>query len=284
VLRGLAARHGIRPKKSLGQHFLIEPALARRVAELAEAGPEAHVLEVGAGLGSLTRALAERGAFVLAVEIDRRLVPALREVVGQFERVRIEEANALSADWGSLLDDPGPWTMAANLPYNVAVPVVMRVLEEEQRVERLLIMVQREVGERLAANPGDPQFGRLSLKVAYRAEARIVRKIPRTVFWPQPNVDSVLVSMVRRPPPVDVDEKALWTVIDRSFEQRRKTIRSAMVRLGMEPEEAARILAACEIEPRTRPERLGLPEFACLAQSWRKHRGTGGWPPKGAGS
>ncbi len=226
------------------------------------------MLEVGAGLGSLTRALAERGASVLAIEIDRRLAPALEESVGAFGRVRIEVADALRADLGSLLDHPGPWTMAANLPYNVAVPVVMRVLMEEPRVERFLIMVQREVGERLAARPGGPQFGALSLRVAYRADARILRKVSRAVFWPQPNVDSVLVSLSRRPPPVHVDEVALWTVIDNAFEQRRKSMRSALARLGLAPEDTAAALAACGIDPLTRPERLGLPEFACLAARW----------------
>jgi 16S rRNA (adenine1518-N6/adenine1519-N6)-dimethyltransferase len=234
------------------------------------------VLEVGAGLGSLTRALAERGAFVLAVEIDRKLAPALQEAVGGFDRVRIEVADALTADWGSLLRHRGPWMMVANLPYNVAVPVVMRVLLEEPRVQRFLIMVQREVGERLAASPGAPQFGALSLRVAYRAEARIVRRIQRTVFWPQPNVDSVLVSLVRRPPPVEVEPEALWTVIDGAFGQRRKTMRGAMVRLGLEPDDAARALADCDIDPRIRPERLGLPEFACLAERWLDYRSSSG--------
>jgi len=230
---------------------------------------------VGAGLGSLTRALAERGASVLAVEIDPRLAPALEESVGPFDLVRIEVADALRADWASLLDHPGPWTMAANLPYNVAVPVVMRLLMEEPRIERFLIMVQREVGERLAARPGAPQFGALSLRVAYRAESRILRRVSRAVFWPQPNVDSVLVSLTRRPPPVDVDEEALWTVIDTAFEQRRKTIRNALARLGLAPKETGAALAACDVDPLTRPERLGLPEFACLAARWLERHADG---------
>jgi 16S rRNA (adenine1518-N6/adenine1519-N6)-dimethyltransferase len=230
------------------------------------------VVEVGAGLGSLTRALAERGAFVVAVEIDRRLVPALEESAGDLGRVRVEVADALSADWSTLLDHPGPWTLAANLPYNVAVPVIMRLLVDEPRVQRFLVMVQREVGERLAAHPGEPQFGAVSLKVAYRTEARIVRRVSRSVFWPQPNVDSVLLSMVRRPPPVDVDEDALWTVVDEAFEQRRKTVRNAILRLGIDTDQADRVLSACGIEGRTRPERLGLVEFACLARRWLELR------------
>jgi 16S rRNA (adenine1518-N6/adenine1519-N6)-dimethyltransferase len=158
----------------------------------------------------------------------------------------------------------------ANLPYNVAVPIVMRLLHDESRVDRMLVMVQREVGERLAAGPGDEQFGAVSLRVAYRAKAKVVRRVARSVFWPPPNVDSVLVSLDRRPPPVDVDEGALWRVMEEAFGQRRKTMRGAMVRLGLDRESASAILAACGIDPSTRPEQLGLGEFACLAARWQE--------------
>ena len=227
------------------------------------------MVEVGAGLGSLTSALAATGARVLALEVDERLLPALGEVVGEVEGVSVVAEDAMTLSWGSLLGDDGPWRMVANLPYNVAVPVVLRVLDEEPRIERLLVMVQREVGERLAATPGHPQFGAVSLRVAYRAEARVVRRVPRTVFWPQPNVDSVLVSLHRRPPPVAVDEEALWTVIGVAFGQRRKTIRNALVRMGISAPEAIPILERCGIPPSARPEELGLQEFACLAEEWQ---------------
>lgn len=271
----MAARHGIRPRKSLGQHFLIEPALARRIVEIAAVGPEAGVLEIGAGLGSLTVPLARSGAEVVAVEVDPALVPALQEVVEGFPRVRVVVADAASADWDNVLgEDRRAWVVVANLPYNVAVPVVMRILETAPRIGRMLVMVQREVGERLAAGPGQAAFGAVSLRVAYRAEARVVRRVARTVFWPRPNVDSVLVSLVRRPPPVRVDEVALWRVLDTAFNQRRKTMRGAMVRLGLDRGEAEAALAACAIDPTTRPERLGLEEFACLATRWLAASGS----------
>jgi 16S rRNA (adenine1518-N6/adenine1519-N6)-dimethyltransferase len=265
ALRALAARHGIRPKKSLGQHFLIEPTLARRIVELADVGPDDQVVEVGAGLGSLTGALAATGARVVALEIDRSLVPAVQEAVVGADNVRIEVGDALSVDWRAVLGRGHGWKMVANLPYNVAVPVVMRVLESEPSITRLLVMVQREVGERLAAKPGDTEFGAVSLRVAYRATAQVVRTVPRTVFWPAPNVDSVLVSMVRHPPPVEADEANLWALIREAFAQRRKTIRSALLRLGLDPERAAETLRDCGVEPMRRPEELGLREFACLA-------------------
>ena len=279
----MAARHGIRPRKSLGQHFLIEPALARRIVEIAEVGPEAAVLEIGAGLGSLTAPLARSGAEVVAVELDPALVPALQEVVGGFPRVRVVVADAASADWDDVLGEDGrPWVVVANLPYNVAVPVVMRILETTPRIGRMLVMVQREVGERLAAGPGQAAFGAVSLRVAYRAEAHVVRRVSRTVFWPRPNVDSVLVSLVRRPPPVRVDEAALWRVLDTAFNQRRKTMRGAMVRLGLARGEAEAALEACAVDPATRPERLGLEEFACLATRWLAASGSSSARPGGA--
>ena len=272
----LAARHGIRPRKSLGQHFLIEPALARRIVGLAEVGPDTRVLEIGAGLGSLTIALAEAGAEVVAVELDRALVPPLTEVVGGFEKVRVTVQDAMTADWGTSLGGDGPpWIVVANLPYNVAVPVILRLLETEPRVERMLVMVQREVGERLAAGPGHGAYGAVSLRVAYRATARVVRRVSPTVFWPKPAVESVLVSIVRRPPPVEVEEAALWKVVRRSFEQRRKTMRAALMRLGLDRGEAEKVLGSCGVEARARPEELGLAEFACLAERWMATRAKG---------
>jgi 16S rRNA (adenine1518-N6/adenine1519-N6)-dimethyltransferase len=209
--------------------------------------------------------LAGSGADVVVVETDPRLVVALEEATSSEGRVRVVHEDAMRADWGTLLPGPGPWAVVANLPYNVSVPVVLRLLEEEPRVDRMLIMVQREVGQRLAAAPGEEQFGAVSLRVAYRTKSRVVRPVSRTVFWPRPNVDSVLVSLVRRPPPVVVDERALWRVVDEAFSQRRKNMRGAMIRLGLGPDAAVAALAACGVDPSARPEQLGLTAFACLA-------------------
>jgi 16S rRNA (adenine1518-N6/adenine1519-N6)-dimethyltransferase len=266
-LRALAARHGIRPKKSLGQHFLIEPALAKRIVELAEVGTDDRVVEIGAGLGSLTVALAQTAGEVLAVELDRALHPALMEVVEGLPRVRVVAADALRVDWAALLG-PGDWKMVANLPYNVAVPVVMRILEGQPRIARLFVMVQREVGERLVAATGDEQYGAVSVRVAYRAEGRVVRRVPKTVFWPEPKIESVLVSLVRRPPPVSVDESALWRVVEEAFGQRRKTVANALVRLGIERPQAEAILRQCGLPLTVRPEQLDLAAFACVAEGW----------------
>lgn len=233
-----------------------------------EAGvvPGDRVLEVGAGLGSLTLALIQVGAHVLAVELDRALLPALREVVGWTARARVERVDATEADWPELLG-AGAWKMASNLPYNVAVPVVMDLLEHAPRVDPLLVMVQREVGERLAAGPGDPEYGAVSLKVAYRAAARLVRRIPRTVFWPEPRVESVLVRMDRRPPPVSTPREDLFRLVEEGFRQRRKTMANALVRLGLDRGAATAAMGRAGLDERVRAEALGLEDFARLAEA-----------------
>ncbi|MCA1727467.1 MAG: 16S rRNA (adenine(1518)-N(6)/adenine(1519)-N(6))-dimethyltransferase RsmA [Actinobacteria bacterium] len=264
-LRDLAERHGIRPTKALGQHFLADPNLARAI--VADAGVKAgdRILEIGAGLGSLTVPLSAAGAHVLAVELDRALVPALEEVVAGLD-VRVVTADAVAADWASLLED-GPWSMVSNLPYNVAVPVVMRLLEEAPGVDPLVVMVQREVGERLAAGPGEDAYGSVSARVAYRANASLVRRVPPPVFWPRPTVESVIVRLDRRPPPVETPAAELFRVIEEGFAQRRKTMRNALVRLGLSADEAAAALADCGLEPNVRAEDLGLDAFDCLTRS-----------------
>jgi 16S rRNA (adenine1518-N6/adenine1519-N6)-dimethyltransferase len=175
--------------------------------------------------------------------------------------------DALHADWRSLIGD-GPWTVAANLPYNIAVPVLLRLLEEVPSVVRFVVMVQREVGERFVAAPGDPHYGPASLRVAYRATGSLVRSVPSSVFWPRPRVGSVVVRLERRDrPAVDVDEAALWRVVDAAFAERRKTIRSILTRLGLSRATADEVLARAGIAPSVRGERLGLEAFASLAEA-----------------
>ena len=200
ALRELADRHGIRPKRSLGQHFLIDPNLARAIASDAGVGPGDRVVEIGAGLGSLTRALAEAGAEVLAVEVDPSLIPALQESTAGLDRVRVLHADATDGEWRDELGD-GDWVLAANLPYNVATHLVLDTLQNVPQVRRLVVMVQREVGERLAAGPGEDAYGIPSVRVAYRAEGTLVRRVPPSVFWPRPKVESVIVRLVRRDEP-----------------------------------------------------------------------------------
>jgi 16S rRNA (adenine1518-N6/adenine1519-N6)-dimethyltransferase len=264
ALRELAARHGIRPAKALGQHFLIDPNLARSIATDAEVGPHDRVVEVGAGLGSLTVALAATGALVLAIEFDRSLIPALREVVGETANVRILQADASSIEWEELLREER-WTMCANLPYNIAVPLVERTLAQAESVRRWVVMVQHEVAGRLVAGPGEEGYGPVSLRVAYHAEASIIRRVPPEVFWPRPAVGSAIVRLDRRDrPAVDVDPRRLFRAIAAGFAVRRKTIRAALRPLVTDPDA---VLTAAGVDPRARAEQLALAEFARIAEA-----------------
>jgi 16S rRNA (adenine1518-N6/adenine1519-N6)-dimethyltransferase len=215
----------------------------------------------------LTVALAAAGAEVLAVEADGSLIPALEEVVEGLP-VRVIHADAMEVDWGELLDE-GPWRMASNLPYNVGVPVLMRLLEEAPGVDPSLVMVQREVGERLAAAPGSDAFGAVSLKVAYRAEVKVVRKVGPKVFWPEPKVESVVLRISRRPPPVATQPDELFRLIEEGFAQRRKMMASGLVRMGMDRAAARSALAEAGLDERVRAEELGLEDFARLAEAIR---------------
>lgn len=212
-------------------------------------------------------ALSAAGAEVLAIESDRSLIPALREVVEGLP-VHVVEADAMDADWTGLLDE-GPWRMASNLPYNVAVPVLLRLLQEAPSVDPLIVMVQREVGERLAAAPGEDAFGAVSLKLAYRGDVRVARRVAPTVFWPEPKVESVVLRIERRPPPVRTPEAELFRLIEAGFAQRRKTMTSALVRLGLDRPAALEALRRAGLEERVRAETLGLEDFARLAEEIR---------------
>ncbi len=239
VLR-LLEENGLRPSRALGQNFVADPNTVRRIARLAGVGEGSRVVEVGAGLGSLTLALAETGAAVTAVELDRRLVPVLRSVVSGERAVTVVEGDAQSLDWAELLGSGGGWSLVANLPYNIATPLVADLLEGVPEIERLLVMVQREVGERLAASPGSGVYGAVSVKVSYFAEASVVGRVSPEVFVPRPNVESALVRIVRRAAPaVDPEEVAyddLFALVRAGFAVRRKMLRRALA--GLVPAEA----------------------------------------------
>lgn len=273
--RSLLREHGIRPSRALGQNFLADPNTARRIVRLAEVQPGERVLEIGPGLGSLTLALAEAGASVHALELDRHLLPILEAVVRDVPNVTVEQGDALTWDFAALRDGPlrdgpnrdGTWSCVSNLPYNVATPVVARILEEAPAVTRLLVMVQREVGERLAAAPGSRIYGAVSVKVAYHATARIVGSVPPTVFVPRPKVDSALVLLERRSqPPVDVPSyDGLFGLVSAGFAQRRKMLRRALVPVLGDRTEA--VLTAAGVAPTARAEALDLESWAALARA-----------------
>jgi 16S rRNA (adenine1518-N6/adenine1519-N6)-dimethyltransferase len=258
----LLARHGIRPSRALGQNFVVDPNTVRRIARLAEVGDGDHVVEVGAGVGSLTLALAATGASVTAIEVDRHLVAALREVLAATD-VRIVEGDALTIDWDAVLASADRWSMVANLPYNVGTPLVLDLLDGAPAIRSMLVMVQREVGERMAAGPGDPAYGIPSVRVAYWATANVVGRVPPNVFLPRPKVESVLVRILRRDEPaVDVDAGILFDLVRAGFGQRRKMLRRSLA--GIVP---AGAFAAAGISPEARAEELAIEEWARLAEA-----------------
>jgi 16S rRNA (adenine1518-N6/adenine1519-N6)-dimethyltransferase len=268
-VRELLARHELRPRKALGQHYLADPNTARKVARLGGIEPGETVLEVGPGLGSLTLALRQAGAAVVAVEADARLLPALAEVLGEDPLVRVELADALRVDLAALA--PGARRLVANLPYNIAATLVLKVLAEAPAIAHQVVMVQREVGERLAAAPGSAAYGAPSVKLAAQATARVLAPVSRRVFVPEPHVDSVLLEVSRRrhPAVAGLDPAELGRVIDAAFGQRRKTLRNALRGLGLDAAGVEALGRAAGVDLGLRAERLDVAGFAALARQVR---------------
>ena len=261
-IRELAARLGVAPTKKLGQNFLHDPNTIRRIVAAAGLTADDVALEVGPGLGSLTLGLVGAARHVHAVEIDPKLAAALPQTVTA-PNLTVHHADALRLARTDF--DPPPTMLVANLPYNVAVPVVLNLLAELPTLRGGLVMVQKEVADRLTAGPGSKVYGVPSVKLAWYAEARPAGKVPPAVFWPVPNVDSGLVAFTRRDPPADVDRRAVFAVVDAAFAQRRKTLRAALAGWAGGPDRAEDVLMAAGISPQARGESLTVREFAAIA-------------------
>ncbi|WP_290054199.1 16S rRNA (adenine(1518)-N(6)/adenine(1519)-N(6))-dimethyltransferase RsmA [Amycolatopsis solani] len=267
-IRGLAAELDVRPTKKLGQNFVHDPNTVRRIVELARVGPDDVVLEVGPGLGSLTLGLLATGARVVAVEIDPKLAARLPETVAEraaeaADRLTVVGADALRVANGDL--PGGPTALVANLPYNVAVPVVLHLLAEVPSLRSGLVMVQTEVADRMAAGPGSRIYGVPSVKLAWYGPARKVAAVPRSVFWPVPNVDSALGAFERADETASADRDGLFSLVDAAFSQRRKTLRAALAGWAGSAERAGELLTAAGIDPKTRGEQLDVHDFARIA-------------------
>ena len=276
-IRALADRLGVRPSKRLGQNFVVEPGTVRKIASLAALRPDDVVLEVGPGLGSLTLALLEAGAGqVVAIEIDRALAGELPRTVAAraphlADRLTVVTGDALHIAARGLPAEPA--VLVANLPYNVAVPVLLHLLTALPSLRRGLVMVQAEVADRMCAGPGSRVYGTPSVKLAWFAAARLAGPVPRTVFWPVPNVDSRMVAFTRRDPPAGAaGREEVFAVVDAAFRQRRKTLRAALSGWAGSAPEAERLLRAAGIDPGARGESLGVVEFARLAAARRSAR------------
>lgn len=270
-IRDLADRLGIRPTKTLGQNFMHDANTVRRIVREARVGADDVVVEVGPGLGSLTLALLPEVAHVHAVEIDPTLAQTLTGTVARHapeeaHRLTVHTRDALALAEGELR--PPPTALVANLPYNVAVPVLLHLLAELPGLARGLVLVQLEVAQRLTAAPGSKVYGSPTVKLAWYARARPAGRVPASVFWPVPRVESGLVAFTRCPPPADdVDRRAVFAVIDATFAQRRKMLRSALAGWAGGADAAAAVLERAGVAPTARGEALDVAAFAAIARA-----------------
>ncbi len=274
-IRELAGRLGVRPTKTLGQNFVHDAGTVRKIVRAAGVQPGERVVEVGPGLGSLTLGLLEAGASVVAVEIDPVLAGELPTTVARHQPDAAERLTLVTSDALDVTELPGPPPVAlvANLPYNVSVPVLLTFLERFPSLERVLVMVQAEVADRLAAPPGTRTYGVPSAKAAWYCQTHRAATVGRSVFWPVPNVDSALVSMRRRPAPeTAATREEVFAVIDSAFAQRRKTLRSTLAPVAGSPVLAEAALREAGVDPMTRGERLSIEDFARVAGVLRAAR------------
>ena len=267
----LVKRHGFKFTKSLGQNFLIDDNIVDKIVAGAGIGPSDKIIEVGPGIGTLTREMASRAGALMAVEIDKNLIPILTDTLGDYENVKIVNEDIIKADIRGLIDenlDGGPIKLVANLPYYITTPIIMRFLEEDINVTDIVVMVQQEVAERMNAQPGGKDFGALSVAVQFYCDTEIVAKVPRHLFVPQPNVDSIVIALRVRPErKYKVDSEDLFfKVVKAAFGQRRKTLLNSIASMGnLSKDMVKEALEEAGIDPKRRGETLSLDEFANLS-------------------
>ena len=267
----LVKRHGFKFTKSLGQNFLIDDNIVDKIVAGAGIGPSDKIIEVGPGIGTLTREMASRAGALMAVEIDKNLIPILTDTLGDYENVKIVNDDIIKADIRGLIDENlsgGPVKLVANLPYYITTPIIMRFLEENINVTDIVVMVQKEVAERMNAQPGGKDFGALSVAVQFYCDTEIVAKVPRHLFVPQPNVDSIVIALRVRPERkyrVD-NEDLFFKVAKAAFGQRRKTLLNSIASMGnLSKDMGKEALEEAGIDPKRRGETLSLDEFANLS-------------------
>jgi len=256
--------HGLSPRRAFGQNFVTDPNTVRRIARLARVGPGDLVVEIGAGLGSLTLALAETGAEIIAVEVDHGLVPVLKSVVAEQLNVTVIDGDAMTLDWEALIPAGRTAIVVANLPYNIATPLIADLLDQVPRIERFVVMVQKEVAQRLAATAGTSDYGAISVKVSYWATAQLLGDVPASVFIPRPKVTSSIIEIIRRSEPAideEVRAKDLFTVVRKAFGQRRKMLRRSLSDIT-----TAEVFTRAQISPEARPEELDVYQWGRLVR------------------
>ena len=266
----LLTQHGLAPRRAFGQNFVSDPNTVRRIARMANVDPNDHVVEIGAGLGSLTLALAETGARITAIEIDHGIAPVLRDVVKDLPNVSVVVGDALELDWNEIIPPGSKAVVVANLPYNVATPLVADLLDAIPQISRFVVMVQKEVALRLASSVGSSDYGAISVKVAYWATARVLGDVPPSVFIPRPKVTSSIIEITRRETPAvgpHIAPQQLFKVIRTGFGQRRKMLRRSLAAIAT-PEN----FALAGVSPEARPEELDVHQWGRLATEIQKNQ------------
>lgn len=276
-------KHGFTFKKSLGQNFLTEPNILRKIVETAGIDENTNVIEVGPGIGALTEQLARNAAQVLAFEIDDRLLPVLQDTLAPYPNVTVVHQDVLEADLvkttGEVFTKDLPIKVVANLPYYITTPIMMHFLESDLPVAEMVVMMQREVADRISAAPGTKAYGSLTIAVQYYMEAKLAFIVPKTVFVPQPNVDSAILKLTRRPTPAVAvtDEQAFFRLTKAAFQLRRKTLWNNLLHAyGKDDATKAwltKSLVEADIDPKRRGETLSLAEFAALSNALEANRG-----------
>ena len=276
VTRHILNRFGIRTQKKLGQHFLVDESVVRRIAESLQLQPDMPVLEIGPGIGTLTQFLAMTGACVTAVELDRRCIEIMGTTLKAYNNIRIVQGDVLNLDFAELMG-AGPFQIAGNLPYYITTPIVMKILEGQVPAEKMVFMVQKEVADRMVSAPGSKEYGALSVAVQYHTEAVKLFEVPSAAFMPPPAVDSAVILCTKRAqPPVDVPSaKLFFRVVRAAFGQRRKTLANALQGGGFSREEVTAMLQETGIKGERRGETLSLDEFAALSRSYARNRKEG---------
>lgn len=269
VVRYIVNRFGLRMNKKLGQNFLVRHSVVDDIADAADLAEGDPVLEIGPGIGTLSQALAETGAEVTAVELDERLLLVLDKTLEHYPNVHIIHGDIMRIDIEEVMHHK-PFTVCANLPYYITTPIIMKLLEEHLPIEKIVVMVQREVAQRMVSGPGSKIYGALSVSVQYYTEPHLLFEIPPKAFMPAPEVTSAVVSLdVRKVPPVQVkEEQRFFQVVKAAFSQRRKTFANTLKAAGLSKEQVCMILEASEIDGGRRGETFTLDEFAKVADAW----------------
>lgn len=272
-VKEIVSRYGFKFSKGLGQNFLIDGNILRKISEAGHIGPEDYVLEIGPGIGTLTEELALRAKKVVAIELDNRLFPILEETLGKYNNIEIVQGDVLEVDLEKLIDEKlngGPIKVVANLPYYVTTPIIGKLIEDNLNIESIIVMVQKEVAERMAANPGGKEYGSLSVFINFYSNPEIVVKVPKTVFMPQPKIDSAVIKLnIKRELP-DVDREKFSKIVKAAFSKRRKTIINSLSSYGfnIEKDEVKQALEDANIDLNARAESLSLEDFIKISKTF----------------